>query len=150
MTLQVLILVKFSEVSVQLLWITLIALGIATALLFFTSLITRMRRWIRDKKEAQIRDKMYPVIISYLSGEISEDIVAETFEGSGLEYGVFEDIIIDMLDRISGEERARLIQILSLPPFTTIIESYSTPGEFYPKLKHVTILAMLILLMMKS
>lgn len=106
----------YLELSVQLLWSVMLVLVILTLGLFVVSIIARFRHRQYDLKVNALNEKFYPVILSYLNDDITEDEIEDIFSGQGLEYSVFEDIIFEMLQNLEGEEAYKLQELLFLPP----------------------------------
>lgn len=106
----------YFELSIQLLWSVMLLLAGLTLILFLTSVIARARHRRYDRLVQDFKDKLYPVILSYLDDEMTEDEVEEVFSGQGLEYSVFEGIIFEMLESLEGEDTYKLQELLFLPP----------------------------------
>ncbi len=106
----------YFELSIQLLWSVMLVLIALTLILFITSVVARARHRRYDQKVQAFQDKLYPVILSYLDEEMTEDEVEEVFSGQGLEYSVFEGIIFEMLESLEGEDNYRLQELLFLSP----------------------------------
>ncbi|MDZ7716955.1 MAG: HEAT repeat domain-containing protein [Balneolaceae bacterium] len=106
----------YLELSVQLLWSVMLVLVILTLVLFVTSIVARFRHRQHDLKVKALTDKFYPVILRYLSDELTEEEVEDYFSGQGLEYSVFEDIVFGMLESLEGEEAYKLQELLFLSP----------------------------------
>lgn len=130
MRLLILIQTGYSELSVHFLWILTLTLALLTVALFLASLTARANHRRHEKKVEDLKEKIYPLILEYMEGELTDDEVEEHLSEKGREYAVFEEIIFDMLENLEGEDAQKLQKLLYLPPlFNYHVEQLQSRNE---------------------
>ena len=104
------------EISVQILWTTLLVLLFSTIVLLLGSMYMRYRNRIIERKVQAYTNKFYPIILDYLENGKDEDEILKHFTGKGIEYAVFEKVVIELLDQLSGDDADKIRQLLYLDP----------------------------------
>ena len=106
----------YSEFSVHFLWVLTLTLALLTVALFAASLTVRARHRRFEKQVENFKEEIYPTILEYVEGELTEQEVHQHLSGEGKQYSVFETIIFEMLENLEGEDARKLRQLLYMEP----------------------------------
>jgi hypothetical protein len=100
-----------------LLYILLLLIGL-TAVLFIFSLIIRSVNLRNEKREAELKEKYYPIIFEFLEEEVEEkkDRILSRIGNSTFDYYVLEMILKELIDQIEGEDDQKLRELLFMEP----------------------------------
>jgi len=102
-----------------------------TVALFMASLTVRARHSRFEKRVEELKEKIYPLILEYMEGDLTEKEIQEQLSEKGQEYSVFENIIFEMLENLEGEDARKLQKLLYLPPlFDYHIEQLRSGSDF--------------------
>lgn len=100
------------DISLRLLYSSMILLLFLLFMILLVSLYLRWRNQVRESLKAALLEKYYPLIFGFLEDEISIKEISDQFSGRGFEYSVFEKLVKDIIDEVSGDDKQKLRSLL--------------------------------------